>query len=115
MPDKTESKTTACNTSEGEAFPENCRLPADIAAFLSHNVGNPAHSVYLSLTSFEKIWYELVPVLDSYTRKYGDFEIGGYLYSELKKSMPQLLQRAQENTGRIKRIVHFLHPQTREG
>jgi hypothetical protein len=54
MPDKTKSKATVCDTSEGEAFLENCRLPPDIAAFLSHNVVNPAHSVYLSLTRFEK-------------------------------------------------------------
>ncbi len=86
----------------------NLSIPDDISSLLTHIIGNPAHSVQLSLTAFEKIWHELLPVLDAYQREHGDFEIGGYLYSELKRSMLQSIKTAQDNIGRIKRIVHYL-------
>lgn len=102
------------NECSEKGFLNGYTLPKEFAALLSHSIGNPAHSLQLSLSSFEKIWNELIPVLDSYRDAHGDFELGGYLYSELKQNIPVSLKRAFENATRIKRIVHFLQSDAQE-
>lgn len=82
--------------------------------YISHHIGNPANVVKLSLKSFEQIWMELQPILESFQNEHGDFEIGGYLYSELKISLPDSFKHAQENTDQIKKIAAALHLWDRE-
>lgn len=79
-----------------------------IAAGIGHEINNPNNALLLSLESQKKIWDELRPVLDSYAKEHGDFEIGGYHYSELREEMPQSIGRAIGNSERIRKIVQDL-------
>ena len=79
-----------------------------LTAGVAHEINNPNNALMLSLQSHEQTWKELQPVLDSYAEEHGDFEVGGYLYSELKEEMPESLHRASMNSERIKKIVEDL-------
>ncbi|MCP4647871.1 MAG: histidine kinase, partial [bacterium] len=79
-----------------------------LTAGVAHEINNPNNALMLSLQSHEQTWKELQPVLDAYAGEHGDFEVGGYLYSELKEEMPESLHRASMNSERIKQIVEDL-------
>ena len=55
----------------------------------------------LTIDAWEQVWNEVLPILDEYADAHGDFEVGGYLYSELKKALPDSLRRAQNSMARV--------------
>jgi signal transduction histidine kinase len=79
-----------------------------MAASVGHEINNPNNALLISLETQKKIWNELQPVLDAYAQDRGDFEVGGYQYSELRDEMPQSIGRAIGNSERIRKIVQDL-------
>ncbi|WP_163339066.1 cache domain-containing protein [Desulfopila sp. IMCC35008] len=76
-----------------------------LVAGVAHEINNPISSVMLNLQVYERFWDSSRPVLDDYHRKFGDFEVGGMTYPQLRDRMPKLLHFSQEGVSRVRRIV----------
>lgn len=72
---------------------------------VAHEINNPISSVNLNIRVFEKFWYSVQPILDSYLEKNEDFKVGDMAYVHLRERMPKLLNFSQEGVDRVKRIV----------
>ena len=80
-----------------------------LVAGVAHEINNPNNFVMLNINLIEKTWYNILPILDDYYRKNGDFYVGNRLkYSKIKESMPKILNGISEGTKRIKNIVNEL-------
>ncbi len=80
-----------------------------LVAGVAHEINNPNNFVMLNINLIEKTWYNILPILDDYYRRNGDFYVGNRLkYSKIKESMPKILNGISEGTKRIKNIVNEL-------
>jgi len=76
---------------------------------VAHEINNPNNFVILNIPLIEKVWFNILPVLDDYYRENGDFNVGERLpFTKIKDSMPLLLGGINEGSQRIKNIVEDL-------
>jgi polar amino acid transport system substrate-binding protein len=78
--------------------------PEEILLTLSHEINNANNSILLDAETLEKVWREIIPLLDERFRKQGDFSIGGSLYSQLREDLVKVSERIIRNAQRIKKI-----------
>jgi signal transduction histidine kinase len=79
--------------------------PEEILVTLSHEINNPNNSILLDAETFEKVWKEIIPLLDERCVKQGDFSVGGSLYSKLREDLVKVSERIIRNAQRIKKIT----------
>jgi signal transduction histidine kinase len=106
--EQSKSQTSLVEHRERLLHAERLATIGTITAGIGHEVNNPNNALLLSLQSQKQVWEELVPVLDAHARVHGDFEVGGYRYSEIKEEMPSSMLRAVKNSERIRNIVREL-------
>jgi signal transduction histidine kinase len=79
-----------------------------LVAGVAHEINNPNNTIMLGSQAQARTWDSIVPILEEYAAEQGDFRIGGYYFSELKKEMPESFKRTLRNSERIKKIVEDL-------
>lgn len=76
---------------------------------VAHEINNPNNFIMLNIPIIEKIWFNVLPILEDYYNKNGDFSVGErLLFSKVRNSMPLLLGGINEGSQRIKTIVEDL-------
>ncbi len=76
---------------------------------VAHEINNPNNFVLLNIPLIEKVWFNILPILEDYYEKNGDFNVGEKLmYSKIKDSMPLLFGGINDGSKRIKNIVEDL-------
>ena len=76
---------------------------------VAHEINNPNNFVMLNLPLVEKVWFNILPILQVYYEENGDFSVGDRLkFSKIKESMPLLLGGINDGAKRIKNIVEDL-------
>jgi hypothetical protein len=79
--------------------------PEEIRSLLSHKINNPNNSILLDAETLEKVWNEIIPILDERYKSKGDFTVGGCLYSELREDLAAASKRIIRNSQRIRDIT----------
>ncbi|MCP4348461.1 MAG: PAS domain S-box protein [Desulfobacterales bacterium] len=72
---------------------------------VAHEINNPNNFIMLNTPMLEKIWKEVMPVLDAHFKKVGRFNIIGFSYPELRDKFIKTCSNILEGSWRIKRIV----------
>jgi PAS domain S-box-containing protein len=76
-----------------------------IVSGVAHEVNNPNNLVMFNAPLILSAWEDALPVLDSYRRENGDFQLGGIPYSEMRDVLPKLAAGISDASQRIKGIV----------
>jgi signal transduction histidine kinase len=79
-----------------------------VVAGVAHEINNPNNSLLLDIQANERAWQAVTPILDEHVRTGGDFDIGGYRYSEFKEELSGMPERMKRNSERIKHITEDL-------
>ncbi len=75
---------------------------------IAHEINNPNNLIMLNIPIVWKAWESVVPVIESYYKRNGDFCIAGIPYCEIRDEIPLLLSGISEGTERIRQIVQEL-------
>jgi PAS domain S-box-containing protein len=81
---------------------------------VAHEINNPNNNIMINSTLMMEVWADIQPVLDRYYREHGNFEVGGFLYSEMQHNILRLLQGMRNGAERISRIVSDLKDYARQ-
>jgi C4-dicarboxylate-specific signal transduction histidine kinase len=79
-----------------------------LVAGVAHEINNPTASIMVNAPNVLKIWRGLAPALDDLAEVKGDFQVGGWTYSQARERVPLLLEGINDGARRIKRIVSDL-------
>lgn len=72
---------------------------------IAHEINNPNNFIMLNAPLLHDVWKDVVPIIEEYYKKHGDFNMGGLKYSEMHGYIPQLFAGIIDGAKRIKRIV----------
>ncbi len=75
---------------------------------IAHEINNPNNFIMLNIQLFSKIWKDVSPVLDEYSKNNGDFVVAGMLYERSKEKILQSLDGISKGSERIQNIVKNL-------
>ncbi len=75
---------------------------------VAHEINNPNNLIMLNTPILVDGWQSVLPVLDAYFQEQGDFNVGGLPYSEMRDTIPTLLDGIWGGSKRIMRIVKGL-------
>ena len=76
---------------------------------IAHEINNPNNFVMLNIPILKTMWNNIEPILDAHHQENGDFLVSKRLmYSQIKDTVPQLLQGIYDGSIRIKNIVREL-------
>jgi PAS domain S-box-containing protein len=79
-----------------------------LVAGIAHEINNPTNFITLNLPILTDIWKNVVPILDEYLERQGDFVVGGMNYSEMRDQIPGLLSGIADGANRTRNIVSEL-------
>ena len=79
-----------------------------LVAGVAHEINNPNNFIMLNTPLIQEVWKGVLPVLEEYYRKHGDFKTGGMSYSNVREGVPILFNGILEGTRRISGIVKEL-------
>lgn len=79
-----------------------------LVAGAAHEINNPINLMLFNLPLFEKMWRDLVPVLDGATGSLTHCKFGGLTYAFIKQNMPRLISDMQMAANRVAQIVNGL-------
>ncbi|MBN2535354.1 MAG: GHKL domain-containing protein [Spirochaetales bacterium] len=79
-----------------------------LIAGVAHEINNPNASIYMTTSTLSTIWKDLIPQLDEFAEKEGNFTIGNLSYTAFKEAIPVSLNRIKKNSKRIEEIVKDL-------
>jgi len=72
---------------------------------VAHEISNPNNFIVLNAPMMIDVFRNILPVLDEYHDRHGDFKIGRRAYSELRSEIPELLSGICDGARRIDGIV----------
>lgn len=75
---------------------------------VAHEINNPNGLIQLSLPQLSKAYRHIEPILEKQYREQGDFKLGWFDYSRMRKEIPKMLEEMLDSSNRIKRIVEDL-------
>ena len=79
-----------------------------LVAGVAHEINNPNGLIQLSLPQLSKTYQSIEPILDKYYEEQGNFKLGWFPYSRMRREIPKMLEEMLESSNRIKRIVEDL-------
>ncbi|MBI5888516.1 MAG: hybrid sensor histidine kinase/response regulator [Deltaproteobacteria bacterium] len=79
-----------------------------LASGVAHEINNPNNYIMLNAELLSDAWKDAAAILEGYYRSNGDFMLGGLPFSEMKKTVPELLSGIADGARRIKDIVDGL-------
>ena len=80
---------------------------------VAHEINTPLASIKMNSEIFERVWREVLPVLDEHYKKDKDFSLEACPYSEAKKRLGDLLTGLTESSERIEKIINNLRDYSR--
>ncbi|HEY3138555.1 MAG TPA: DAHL domain-containing protein [Blastocatellia bacterium] len=88
-----------------------------LVSSVAHEINNPNQVVLMNSRVLAQAWDDAVGNLDDYAQEHGSFSLGGLPYSEMRRTVPTLVQDVHDGARRIERIVddlkHFSRPRGR--
>lgn len=81
---------------------------------VAHEINNPNNFVLLNAGILGRIWRELLPALDDYRSRHGEFVLAGMPYEEARERVGQLVTGIVQGAQRIQKIVQSLTDFARE-
>ena len=75
---------------------------------VAHEINNPNTFIKSNSQLFSRIWKDVGPILEKYSRENGDFLLGGLPYSEVRTFAPEVIKGIDEGSKRIQHIVDNL-------
>ncbi len=75
---------------------------------IAHEINNPNNFILLNVQLFQKIWKDVVPILEDYFKSNGDFVLAGMLYSRSSEKINRSLTGILDGSERIQKIVSSL-------
>ncbi|MFC2146697.1 ATP-binding protein, partial [Acidobacteriota bacterium] len=75
---------------------------------VAHELNNPVASIKMNSEIFDRVWKDIVPVLDEYYKDKKDFSLTGIPYLDAKKRLADLIIGFMEGSQRIEKIIHDL-------
>jgi PAS domain S-box-containing protein len=82
---------------------------------VAHEVNNPNQLVLMNTHMLADTWDDAVPILDAYAQEAGDFPLGGLPYSEIRHTLPLLIQDLHAGAQHIEGIINDLRDFARPG
>ena len=79
-----------------------------LVAGVAHEINNPNHLVLMNADILAECWRDVDPILEAHYCDSGDFALGGLMYSEMRDSLPSLIDDVRDGALRIDRIVNDL-------
>ncbi len=72
---------------------------------VSHELNNQVASIKMNADIFDRVWRDIVPVLDKYYKDKKDFFLAGLPYQDTKKRLEELILGSMEGSQRIEKII----------
>lgn len=82
---------------------------------VAHELNNPVASIKMNSEIFDRVWKDIVPVLDQYSRDKKDFSMAGIPYLDAKRRLADLIIGLMEGSQRIEKIIYDLRDFSRPG
>ncbi len=79
-----------------------------LVAGVAHEINNPINLILFNLPLLEKMWHDLMPVLESHISKAPEKKLGGLMPSFVKENLPRLISDMEMAANRVARIVSGL-------
>jgi len=76
-----------------------------LVAGVAHEINNPNNFIMLNATTLSKVWQEILPILEEYHQRHGDFEVLGYGFPEIGEKFMKTCVDIGEGARRIKGVV----------
>jgi PAS domain S-box-containing protein len=76
-----------------------------LVAGTAHEINNPINLMQFNLPLLEKMWQDLMPVLDCFSEHLENKKFGGLPYGFIRENMSQLISDMEMATNRVARIV----------
>lgn len=81
---------------------------------VAHEINNPNNFILLNAGILVRVWRELLPALDDYRSRHGEFVVAGMPYEEAKEKVGNLVTGIVQGAQRIQKIVQSLTDFARE-
>ncbi len=79
-----------------------------LASEVAHEINNPNNFIILNSQNFSEILKDILPVVDHHARTDPSYTLAGTPYTEIRPSVPILMEGITEGARRIKQIVETL-------
>jgi PAS domain S-box-containing protein len=80
---------------------------------IAHEINTPLASIKMNSEIFDRVWHEIVPVLDKHYVKDKDFSMSGIPYEDAKTRLEDLMTGLKESSQRIEKIINDLRDYSR--
>jgi signal transduction histidine kinase len=82
---------------------------------VAHEINNPNQVILMNSSMAAAAWTDALEMLDVRRREEGEFCLGGLPYTEMRDTLPQLIQDIHDSARRIERIISDLKDFARPG
>jgi len=79
-----------------------------LVAGIAHEVNNPNNFILLNARLFARVWTDVLPVLDEYLARNGDFSVAGLPFSASRDKLGQSLEGILQGSDRIQNLTRNL-------
>ncbi len=76
-----------------------------MASGVAHEINNPTNFIMMNAPILRQVWEDVLPILDEYYEKCGDFSASNIPYSQMREEIPKLFDGIQEGAKRIRQII----------
>ncbi|MBI5970277.1 MAG: PAS domain S-box protein [Deltaproteobacteria bacterium] len=76
-----------------------------LASGVAHEINNPNNYILFNAGILSGVWKDTAKILEAYYKENGEFSAGGMPYTEMKRSVPELLSGITDGARRVKGII----------
>ena len=86
-----------------------------LVAGVAHEINNPINLILFNLPLLERIWEDLIPMIEKQVGRNPQSKIGGLSYEFIQANLPQLISDMEMAAHRVAKIVSGLKDFSRKG